>query len=146
MTKEQRKAWRKANPEKHREEQRKHYQRRKASVRLRQAKYRKTKAAKIKSKESSKRYRKTHKKQLYILHHVYRTRKTKAGGFYTLSEWKYLCKKYDYRCLRCHKRRKLTADHVIPVSMGGSSNISNIQPLCQPCNSKKGTKTTDYRV
>ena len=48
-------------------------------------------------------------------------------------------------CLCCNRRRKLTADHVIPVSKGGTSYISNIQPLCQPCNSSKGTKTTDFR-
>jgi 5-methylcytosine-specific restriction endonuclease McrA len=74
-----------------------------------------------------------------------RTRLTKAGGAFTVSEWKVLCKKHGNRCLCCGKRRKLTADHVVPVSKGGSSNIENIQPLCKSCNSKKGTKTTDYR-
>jgi 5-methylcytosine-specific restriction endonuclease McrA len=74
-----------------------------------------------------------------------RTAKTKAGGSFTAAEWKALCKKYHNKCLCCGKRRKLTADHVIPVSKGGSSNISNIQPLCGPCNSSKRDKTIDYR-
>lgn len=69
----------------------------------------------------------------------------KAGGFYTTAEWKKLCRKYKHRCLRCKKRRKLTADHVVPISKGGTSAISNIQPLCRACNSKKHTKSTDYR-
>jgi 5-methylcytosine-specific restriction endonuclease McrA len=47
--------------------------------------------------------------------------------------------------LCCDKKRKLTADHIVPVSKGGTSNISNIQPLCGPCNSSKGAKTVDYR-
>jgi 5-methylcytosine-specific restriction endonuclease McrA len=74
-----------------------------------------------------------------------RTAKTQAGGSFTAAEWTALCARYHNRCLDCCKRRKLTADHVVPVSKGGSSNISNIQPLCGPCNSSKGAKSTDYR-
>lgn len=75
-----------------------------------------------------------------------RSRKTQAGGFYTQEEWLALCSKYDNRCLRCTRRRKLTADHVIPISKGGTSWITNIQPLCGTCNRRKGTKETDYRL
>ena len=74
-----------------------------------------------------------------------RTAQTKAGGSYTASEWIALCKKYGNRCLACGKKKKLTADHVIPVSKGGTSNIDNIQPLCGPCNSRKNDGTTDFR-
>jgi len=76
----------------------------------------------------------------------YRTRKTKAGGEFTDYEWESLCEQYKYRCLSCGKKTKLTADHIIPVSKGGTSNIDNIQPLCKSCNSSKGTKSTDYRT
>ena len=75
----------------------------------------------------------------------HRTAKTQAGGSFTAQEWIDLCKCYGNKCLRCNRRRKLTADHVIPVSKGGTSNIDNIQPLCGPCNSSKGAKSTDYR-
>lgn len=78
-------------------------------------------------------------------HHRRRTRKTAAGGSFTAAEWKALVKHQNGRCLGCGKKEKLTADHIIPVEKGGSSNIDNIQGLCKPCNSRKGTKTTDYR-
>jgi 5-methylcytosine-specific restriction endonuclease McrA len=74
-----------------------------------------------------------------------RTEKTKAGGSYSVEEFLTLCELREYKCLCCGKVRILTADHVVPVSKGGTSNIENIQPLCRPCNSKKRAKDTDYR-
>ncbi len=75
-----------------------------------------------------------------------RTVKTKAGGSYTASEWLDLVHHFGDRCLCCGRTDvKLTADHIIPVSKGGTSNIENIQPLCQPCNTRKKDKTIDYR-
>jgi 5-methylcytosine-specific restriction endonuclease McrA len=90
-------------------------------------------------------YAKKHRAQYRMHCAARRTRKTLAGGCFTPAEWNTLCKHYKHRCLCCGKRRKLTADHVIPISKGGTSNIDNIQPLCGPCNSSKGTKSTDYR-
>lgn len=75
-----------------------------------------------------------------------RTKQTEAGGSYTAAEWKALCEQYDNRCLCCGQKEKLTADHVVPVIRGGSSNIDNIQPLCGRCNSSKGANATDYRT
>jgi len=75
-----------------------------------------------------------------------RTQKTAARGSYTAGEWKALVDHYGNKCLCCGRDDvKLTADHVIPVTKGGSSNIDNIQPLCASCNSSKYNKTIDYR-
>ena len=75
-----------------------------------------------------------------------KTRKTKAGGSFTATEWKQLCNQYNNRCLKCGEKKKLTVDHVIPIAMGGTSDINNIQPLCGPCNSSKGATAKDYRT
>jgi 5-methylcytosine-specific restriction endonuclease McrA len=56
-------------------------------------------------------------------------------------EWFELRCQYRWRCAQCgtkHRKSPLTRDHYIPRSKGGSSDISNIQPLCGPCNQKKG--------
>ena len=90
-------------------------------------------------------YQKSHPEVFTAKNQKRRTAKTQAGGSFTAAEWKTLCKQYNYKCLDCGKRRKLTADHVVPVSKGGTSNIDNIQPLCSPCNSRKGAKCTDFR-
>lgn len=67
------------------------------------------------------------------------------GGTHTRAEWLALCAHYNNRCLCCRRKRPLTKDHVIPIVLGGSDNIDNIQPLCRSCNSSKGTSITDYR-
>jgi len=67
-------------------------------------------------------------------------------GNFTKKEFIYLCSEYGNICLRCKSKKKLTIDHVIPISKGGTNNIDNIQPLCGSCNSIKHTKNTDYRI
>lgn len=68
-----------------------------------------------------------------------------SPGSFTEEEWESLCEQYDNRCVSCGKRKPLHQDHVVPLSKGGTNYIDNIQPLCKSCNSKKGTKDTDYR-
>lgn len=68
-----------------------------------------------------------------------------SEGIFTQSEWVELCHKFNDRCIRCGKTGDLTADHIIPISKGGRSDISNIQPMCNGCNKSKKDKTIDYR-
>jgi len=75
----------------------------------------------------------------------WRASKVAAEGSHTTAEWESLCAQYNHRCLACGQKRPLCEDHIVPLVKGGTDDISNIQPLCRPCNSAKGTQTIDYR-
>jgi len=91
----------------------------------------------------------------YEFQHTRRSRLSEAVGKFTQKEFNELLKKYD-ECPMCnrrweeiplpkHKKVPWTADHIIPINplpgeKQGTNDISNIQPLCFSCNSKKGNR------
>jgi 5-methylcytosine-specific restriction endonuclease McrA len=77
--------------------------------------------------------------------HRRRSKESGNGGQFTAQEWNELVEKFNHQCVCCKQVKKLEADHVIPVSKGGTTNIENIQPLCRSCNARKNNKIIDYR-
>ena len=72
----------------------------------------------------------------------YRARLAQAEGTWTAKEFKELCESTGNRCWYCQKQTdKLTADHMVPLSRGGSNGITNIAPACMSCNASKGATT-----
>lgn len=151
--------WQKANPEKANEITRRYYRRNKEEVlnlqslrrqqnpeadRARTRKYRA--AHPERSRESARRWYRANPEKSHEKRNLYRARKLNSEGNYTYDEWQALCDFYGNVCLDCGEQKPLTADHVIPITKGGSNYIGNIQPLCKPCNSRKGNKTIDYRT
>jgi len=64
-----------------------------------------------------------------------------TGGLLALDLAEFICpgiERHKGRCAKCKKKRPLTRDHIIAVAIGGTDHITNIQPLCKPCNSRKG--------
>jgi 5-methylcytosine-specific restriction endonuclease McrA len=85
-----------------------------------------------------------------VFAHRRRARMAEAEGSFTTAEWEALRKRYT-RCPGCGRRwdeipippgwkSPITRDHVVPISKGGRNDISNLQPLCYSCNSKKGDR------
>ena len=60
----------------------------------------------------------------------------------TASQWRDIKVAYGHRCVYCgRKMQRLTMDHVIPLSKGGSHTVQNVVPACMSCNSKKGDRS-----
>jgi 5-methylcytosine-specific restriction endonuclease McrA len=72
-----------------------------------------------------------------------RARKIAAGGAHSAADLRAILRAQRFRCGYCRtdiRKTKRHADHIIPLSSGGSNSRVNIQWLCAPCNLAKGAK------
>ena len=57
-------------------------------------------------------------------------------------------KREGYRCVICGRSEAdgvtLEIDHILPVSKGGLTEMSNLRTLCKQCNRGKGAKYDPY--
>jgi 5-methylcytosine-specific restriction endonuclease McrA len=69
----------------------------------------------------------------------YRAKLYAAEGNHTRQEIEALHARQNGRCVYCSLRlgKKYHADHIVPLSRGGSNWITNIQLTCGPCNNRK---------
>jgi len=66
--------------------------------------------------------------------------KNKARELRQSQWWKRKCAKG--RCSYCGQQvapKKLTMDHIVPISRGGRTTRSNVTPSCKSCNTQKKT-------
>lgn len=73
--------------------------------------------------------------------------KKRAVGTFSPQEWSELKDKTGNICLCCKRSGslvKLEADHIVPLSLSGTNDIKNIQPLCRSCNARKNDTYIDY--
>lgn len=84
-------------------------------------------------------YRREHQEEQKARVANYHHQRRANGGSLTLAEWEEIQYLFGHRCAYCGEVTKLTQDHLIPISKGGTHDCGNIVPACQPCNSRKGT-------
>ena len=73
--------------------------------------------------------------------------RSQAGGRRWL--WKNAKRRCAYCGKRLQKRGKhaLTADHVIPLSAGGTNKRTNLTPACRKCNmAKSSTSAVEFKA
>jgi 5-methylcytosine-specific restriction endonuclease McrA len=135
--------WRAINLEQHKANSREYYHANKAQVATRRLAWQrankdKTKASRLKwelaNPESS------------IRRRISR-RAAKRNAFVGQITKKEIGRLYASRCFYCGSNQKITLDHVIPISRGGSHSIGNLVPACQFCNFSKHDKLLmEWRV
>lgn len=139
------KAWRQANRDKTREYNRRfrrkdpeHY------LELLRAHYARNSQRRL---ASSKAWRLRNPDRNASLSAAYRARALQAPGSHTFAEWRRLLERYGHKCVYCGRTDvPLTRDHIVPLSAGGSNDISNIVPACLRCNQTKGGRALDVFV
>lgn len=103
-----------------------------------------------KGKEESKQWRKKNIEKVLFWNKKRILAQKKVTGSHSWQQWQELKAKYKNRCVRCGmsedqlKKKwcgtnfsRLTEDHIVPTSKGGTDYIKNIQPLCISCNARK---------
>jgi 5-methylcytosine-specific restriction endonuclease McrA len=131
---EYKKRWRRENAQMVSLRSREHYERNKDEIVARSKKWAEGNPEKVSSAKADNRRKR-------------RAAKHTSLGSFTAEEFEELCERYGNRCLACGGTEiRLEADHVVPLTKGGSNDISNIQPLCGFCNRRKFVDIVDYRV
>jgi hypothetical protein len=97
-------------------------------------------------KERQRRFYSTAKGKSYASLEEHRSSSSLSRNIHTLThnEWNYIKDKQEHKCAICGvletQETKLVHDCIIPLSKGGVFCFTNVQALCNHCNSVKGSK------
>lgn len=94
---------------------------------------------KAKGRESAAKWRARHPDKHMNL--VHRRRCIVESGDVPAEAWAAILALYGHRCAYCRKDGvKLTIDHVLPLSKGGTHTPDNVVPACMACNCSKNNR------
>lgn len=106
-----------------------------------QAEYYAENTGKVKANVAA--YQKANPEKHHHFQNRRRARKFENGGSHTLEQRQAKFAGFGNACVYCGTTERLTIDHMIPLSRGGTDDIENIVPACRSCNSKKHDKTAE---
>jgi len=73
-----------------------------------------------------------------LLEEKRRARKKNApGGGVSRAQWRDVVRGSLGLCSYCFKRKRLTLDHIVPLTRGGEHDVENVAAACIECNSSK---------
>lgn len=123
---------------------RKYEYRRSENAKLSVKRFRQTPHGRAQYIKIKKKYQSSHKaKFLKRLVRIRRRTLLKRKGIaatLTSSEWQQILVRYGNRCVYCGSHERLTMDHYIPVSKGGTHTKENVVPACLDCNRHKNAR------
>jgi len=114
-----------------------YYENRDRALQQRKLYRRNTRAQKA---DYDKAYAAENRDKIAVIKRRYRARSRNASGDHTIEQIRAMLTQQRYRCSGCGNsiRKGYHVDHVMPLVLGGSNDISNIQLLCGRCNCAKG--------
>lgn len=95
---------------------------------------------------SNARWRKAHPEQYLLCIEANRAKRRGIQGEFTLDDYWNQYYMQDGKCQYCAKKRKMTIDHVIPMSrlnLRPTNWPDNVVLACLPCNASKNAKTLE---
>jgi len=96
--------------------------------------------------DAAKTYQKNNLDRARIKNQKRRAKRKKIGGSHTLEEIEQMLEDQNCQCNCCGEiltKSNKHLDHIMPVALGGSNSIENLQWLCQFCNISKSDKHPD---
>jgi hypothetical protein len=121
---------------------RKYYQKNRDSIKVKVATYFEAHPEKLQQRyDHIKAWEKAHPEKRRNI--VKKRRAAKHGVTSTLTDaqWETIQAHYHYACVYCHKKpKRLTQDHLTPLSKDGVHTLHNVVPACHSCNSTKGNR------
>jgi 5-methylcytosine-specific restriction endonuclease McrA len=148
--------WQKQNPDRHKKNKKRWVDNNKDKKAAHDKTYAKKNANKLSEykknwqKENSERLKilakkkyEKNKEAYFCYAHNRRARKKGNGGKHTHEQAMALLESQNHNCINCQEKLTETnrhKDHIMPLLLGGTNNITNIQWLCASCNLSKGAK------